>query len=446
MKRAAASIAASSVGAPSDIGGEGDFKKKGKGRAANKKLKLEKGECRCSLCSVSSLHCQRWGATEVDKKSGEMLPSGPFCADCRAIYSLYRSRYPDPGEFVEWGRTAEGVAEIAERMKANKTDSETATHPESVAMQHNCGARVKRELYIANKAEFQSLVGKAFAARMPALPQFNIPKEDGLGEEMVYGWAVGTEILPLRKFEIYTDCFVGKVQRRLSFEACRFKAQGVGVLASCAQERLDVSQQGCLVSNPPIVTFGAWMEKAGLASSSAPSKVSASEALGGSGQNPMSTPSKNMPASLTDMPADDADDDGPAPLSPGAESHAPPGISPWAVRSSGSAVGDDLYAPSAAWSDSGIDNDDDNIEDIAKMKGPSRDIWQALQKRLNLTKILNNKQLGRSIKGSKAYLTNGKLDDGDKLLLQRHLQKVVPAWAPTLFGVVTCGSGDALAA
>ena len=71
------------------------------------------------------------------------------------------------------------------------------------------------------------------------------------------------------------------------------------------------------------------------------------------------------------------------------------------------------------------DEDNDNLENIALMVAPSGEILVALLKRLNITKILNKKMPGRTIKGSKAYLPNAKLNEGDRLILSRHLTAVL---------------------
>ena len=78
----------------------------------------------------------------------------------------------------------------------------------------------------------------------------------------------------------------------------------------------------------------------------------------------------------------------------------------------------------ASWC-GGSDLGGDDIGDVSRLSGTSREIFTCLTKRLDIHTILSGTKLGRSSVGAKAYSTNKKLNETDAHLLKGHIKAVV---------------------
>ena len=204
----------------------------------NKKLKLLKGECRCAVCSKSSLFSERWGQTETDKRTGESTAVGPVCADCHDLWLPFRGEYTTIEDFRDFLQTPDGLVKVTATVAKKKpmqsasssSSSSQGRMPEQITSATRSGTRVKRTLWIMNAAEFTGLFGKNPTVRMPACPSFLVPAEHSLGEEQVWAFAVDIRVWPLRQIETYVDLSDTRCLMRLSWSG--FGSGSVGPVIS----------------------------------------------------------------------------------------------------------------------------------------------------------------------------------------------------------------------
>ena len=88
---------------------------------------------------------------------------------------------------------------------------------------------------------------------------------------------------------------------------------------------------------------------------------------------------------------------------------------------------DDDDASNEDSDDEACASDDAGLGDVGKLTGNSNEILQALKHRLQVTSILDGHRLGRSLNGSQAYLSNGKLNETDRHFLKRHFEQALLA-------------------